>query len=426
MTPKTSIQKKAAELSATLPPLTQVQKTWAEKHCFEHLGRWTRTGEITCLECAHVWQSHAQASELLDGVTCPHCGTKLSVNFSRKQKYRDFKYLCVITVCGELQVVRFFYVIAQYKVGQKADYTFHEVVQRWIAPDGSTAVLALLRPPFCQSDTWCFGGCFEIRSDKELYDILPHFVYPRQKVIPEIRKRGFKGGYYDLTPFELFHAILTDNRAETLLKTRQTGLLFHFVRRGFHGIENYWPSIRICNRNGYIVKDGSMWCDYINTLVFFKKDIRSPKYVCPENLKKRHDKLEEKRLKQEDPEKYEWQKAQRRREEMQFRKLKGRFFGLLFSDDIVQICVLESIDEYRKEGKALHHCVGRSSYYLNADSLVLSARVNGKRAETVEVSLRTLKIIQCRGACNLDSLYHARIVRLVNKNIGQIAERLAA
>lgn len=426
MTPKTQIQKKAAALSATLPSLTPIQKSWAEKHCFVHLGQWSKTAEITCLECAHTWQSHAEASEVLDGVTCPHCSAKLTVGFSRKQKHRDFKYFCIVTACGGLQVIRFFYGIAQHRLGKKAEYSFYEVVQRWIAPDGTTAVLALLRPPFCQSDMWCFGGRFEIRPDKELYDILPHFVYPRQKVIPEIRKRGFKGGHYGLTPFELFHAILTDNRAETLLKTQQTALLFHFVRNGFTGIDNYWPSIRICNRNHYTVPDGSIWCDYIDLLVLFKKDIHSPKYVCPENLIKRHNKLEDRRKKEEDPEKYEWQKEQRRRDEKRFRELKGRFFGLTFSDDIINICVLESIGAYRDEGKALHHCVGKSSYYLSADSLILSARVNGKRAETIELSLKTLKIIQCRGACNFDSPYHTRILRLMNKNIGRISERLAA
>ena len=49
--------------------------------------------------------------------------------------------------------------------------------------------------------------------------------------------------------------------------------------------------------------------------------------------------------------------------------------------------VLESVQEYLEEGKALHHCVFTNEYYLKEQSLILSARIDGKRIETIEVSL---------------------------------------
>ncbi len=76
--------------------------------------------------------------------------------------------------------------------------------------------------------------------------------------------------------------------------------------------------------------------------------------------------------------------------------------------------------------KAFHkmHCV--SGYHSKVDSLILSACIDGKRIETIEVSLSQLKVIQSRGVCNRNTKYHNRIVHLVNQNIPLIEQRLSA
>ena len=88
--------------------------------------------------------------------------------------------------------------------------------------------------------------------------------------------------------------------------------------------------------------------------------------------------------------------------------------------------VLESIDEYYSEGKAQNICVFGSEYYKKADTLILSARIGGEIIETVEVDLRTLKVVQCHGKYNQDTEYHKRIIDLVNKNANLIRERMKA
>lgn len=72
----------------------------------------------------------------------------------------------------------------------------------------------------------------------------------------------------------------------------------------------------------------------------------------------------------------------------------------------------------------MHHCVG--TYYKRADSLILSATIDGKRIETIEVSLKTLQVIQSRGVCNANTEYHDRIINLVNNNINLIRQRMKA
>ena len=78
------------------------------------------------------------------------------------------------------------------------------------------------------------------------------------------------------------------------------------------------------------------------------------------------------------------------------------------------------------EGAELHHCLFSNEYYLKENSLILSATIEGKRIETIEVSLDTLQVIQSRGVCNQNSPYHEQIVNLVNAKHQLIRQRMKA
>jgi hypothetical protein len=92
----------------------------------------------------------------------------------------------------------------------------------------------------------------------------------------------------------------------------------------------------------------------------------------------------------------------------------------IHDDEGLHITALPTVESFYKEGAAMHHCVGAMEYFKKENSLILSARVNGKRAETIELSLKTYEIIQSRGKCNQDSQYHQRILDLMKKNMKQI------
>ena len=167
-----------------------------------------------------------------------------------------------------------------------------------------------------------------------------------------------------------------------------------------------------------------MWRDTIDLLRHFGKDTNSPKYVCPTDLKAEHDKLVIKRNRQRERERTEEQRRKAVEDEKNYLKDKGMFFGLMFSDNLILIKVIESVEEMEAEGKAMHHCVG--GYHRRKDSLILSATIDGKRIETIEVSLTTLKVVQSRGVCNSNTEYHNRIIRLVEDNVGLIQQRMNA
>ncbi len=189
-------------------------------------------------------------------------------------------------------------------------------------------------------------------------------------------------------------------------------------------LHEYWNSIKICNRNGYHIADASMWCDLLRLLRHFGKDTHCPKYVCPTDLKKAHDRLVRKREEQIERERAEQRREQLVKDEMNYLKSKGKFFGLVFTDSQILVKVIESVAEMQLEGKLMHHCVG--DYHNRENSLIFSATIDGEHIETVEVSLTTFKVVQSRGLCNRYSKYHDRIINLVESNSEIIRKRMCA
>lgn len=427
MKPRTKIQKEVMHLSKRLPKITEVQRQYAFHHSFEHIGRRSAKGIITCGECGHQWQGNGALADALCGCTCPHCGMELKVHTTRKRVFKENEYFSIITACKGYQVIRFFFAKAYYKIGQVAEYSIYEVAQRWIAPNGKFETIAKLRGiSFIYYDLWQEYSPMEIRRNHHVYDIAPACTYPRVRIIPELKRNGFKGEFHNLQPFELFCELLKNNQAETLIKAGQYSLLSYFIRYSSKSIATYWNAIRIATRSKYIVEDAGIWCDYIDLLRYFNKDTNNPKYICPADLKTEHDRLVQKKTERLERERIEQQKHKALENERKFQELKAKFFGISFTDGTIQVRVLESVAEFLEEGTAMHHCVFTNTYYLKPDSLILSACIDGKRIETIEVSLKTLKVLQSRGVCNKNTEYHDRIIELVNKNKRLIRKRMAA
>jgi len=424
MKPKNKFQKRIVELSGKLPPITEVQKQWAYQNCIEHIGRRTGKGVITCLGCGHSWKGNSELSDNLLGWDCPECNVKLNVKTTRKRVFRQEQYLCIVTAREDLQVLRFFVIEAFFNAGQKANYYANEVIQQWIAPNGKYVTISKLKPYNFHTYTWKYSSKLEIRPEKTWHNILPTCIYPTKKLIPEMKRSGYRGIFYGLTPFDLFHTLLSDSRAETLIKAGETKLLSFFTDNGFNKINNYWQSIKICIRNGYPVSDVSIWCDYINLLRFFGKDLHNAKYVCPADLKAEHDHYVKKKKKFLERQKAEEARKKALEDETRYKGMKSKFFGIQFTDGLIHVRVLESVEAIRQEGEVLHHCVFTNEYHLKPDTLILSASIDNRRIETVELSLTRFKVLQCRGVCNQNSEYHERIIQLVEKNTSLIKRRL--
>jgi len=85
------------------------------------------------------------------------------------------------------------------------------------------------------------------------------------------------------------------------------------------------------------------------------KDIRSAHYVCPTDLRATHDKLVQKKNEQAERKRRAEEMERTAKYEAEFKAMKGKYFGLLFTDGLIDVRVLESVKEHRQEGSHMHH-----------------------------------------------------------------------
>ena len=393
---------------------------WAFRECIDHYAYRLPKGRTTCMDYGHGWLM----AEPSDSCTCPKCGARLKVRQTFERKLPQKQYFTVLTTSGEYQVLRMFLLVVEMEKGCKAKPYALEIGQYWWNVQGRMAVVGIQRVLGRYIDTFSFGSPLAVRNDNDAYRHIAYSpIYPKFKVLDVLRRNGFDGDFHDIVPTKLIPALLSDSRAETLMKAGQYPMLHHYLTSRFD-MERYWAAVKICIRNGYTISDGSMWRDTIDLLRHFGRDTNSPKYVCPTDLGAEHDKLVGKRNRQRERERSEEERRKMIEDEKNYLKDKGMFFGLVFSDSLVCVKVIESVEEMILEGKAMHHCVG--GYHNKADSLIFSATIDGKRIETVEVSLKTLQVVQSRGVCNSNTEYHDRIVNLVNNNVNLIRQRMNA
>lgn len=430
MKPRTKLQKQVAELSSKLPAITEKQRQWAIDNCFERKG-YLRKNTVWCTECGNTWLAgESELATQLLGVECPHCHSSLKVSRSQKRKDEVKEYYTIVTTCNGFQVLRHYIAMKSCKVGFAARYDVDEAVQNWITPDGSDEIMArMTRQSIFYIDLWDWSspltnkGSIENVHVSDKYNVFANHIYPVRRIIPELRRNGFKGHFHSVCPLSLFKHLLRDSRTETLIKARQYALLGYSIS---HSLRELWPSIRICIRNKYIIKDASMWRDYLGFLNYFGMDTHNAKYVCPENLKGAHDLWMKKKNKVEAKRKEEERRKEAAVADAEYKKLKSKFFDICISDGVIAIGVLKSVQEFLEEGESMHHCVFSGGYYEKKDSLVLSAHIGDKRIETIELSLKTLEIIQSRGICNKNTEYHDRIIGLVKQNIHLIRQKMAS
>ena len=422
MKARNKFEKAVLEQSIHLCPITKTQSKWAFRECIDHFAYRLPKGRTTCMDCGHSWVMNKHR----ETCTCPHCRAKLQVKETFQRKLQQKQYFTILTTCGEFQVLRMFLLVTEMEKGCKAEHYVLEIGQYWWNAQGRKALVAIQRVLGHYVDTFSYYSPMAIRNDNEAYHHIAYSpIYPKFKVTDILRRNGFKDNFYGIVPTQLIPALLTDSRVETLLKAGRTDHLRYFLGNN-RTFEELWQSYKIAVRKGYDITDISLWSDYVDTLRRLGKDIHNPKYLCPADLKGEHDRRHEELLRVREREEIEQKQQKAIEEEKRFKELKSKFFGICFTDGTIQVHVLESVQEHLEEGVSMHHCVFSNAYYLKEDSLILSATIEGKRIETIEVSLRTLEVVQSRGVCNKNTEYHEQIVNLVNANRGLISRRMKA
>ncbi|TPG44153.1 PcfJ domain-containing protein [Flavobacterium pectinovorum] len=428
MTPKTISEKEISHLSTTLKPISAQMNSWAEKSIFLKWGVLSR-GKFHCLECTHSWKPESQSKPCEKYIKCTACQGRLKMQGCNQVHFREIEYCAVLDVCAGYQVVRIICSHKHMKKNTAPTYFHKEVMQHWINPKGEVRTMSLSTNVFSNVyDAWQYYSPLEIRpkdfQNSPKYRINPYKVFPQLKVLPVLKRNGFKTGFYNITPQILFTSLLKDSITETLLKSSQTSLLSYYLISHEQHIRENWQAVKTCLKYRYKIEDFRIWEDYIALLRWFKKDLSSVSLICPENLHEVHDKLVAKKRELQRKKYLLKMRAEIQQAQVLYTLEKKQFFGLRFSEGDITISVLENVSEFIEEGDTLKHCVFTNEYYKKKDSLLLSARIDNKPVETIEVSLSNMEVVQCRGIKNNKSKHHKVILNLMNRNLYQIYSRL--
>ena len=423
MKPRNKKQERILALSGQLRPLSKAQMQWALNYTINHFAYRLKNGKAVCLKCGHEWN----ASE---GVCrCPHCGISLEVKTTKERVRKDKSYFNIITAKGGYQVIRMFLMSVELRKGMVAEPSFQEIGQYWLDENGNATVVGLKRTIGWYVDSFDYCSKLELRRDNDAFQfIADQWVYPRIKVTDTIKRNGFDGHTYDINPLTLFKELLTNPKAETLMKSGDVEMLRYLCHSPFNAdeIDFYWKSIKVAKRAGFEFEDAQMWMDYIKMLERMGKDLHSPVLVAPQDLQTAHDlysaKVERQRIKAQ----REKDRKKAEADEAKFEELKGRYIGLVMTDGEIVIHTLNSVAEYYDEGSRQHICVASARYYLKENSLVFTAKIKGQTIATIEISLSDYSIIQCRAFANKVCKYQDRIAKIIRDNTKIIAERKRA
>jgi PcfJ-like protein len=422
MQPKTKAQIAVNALFLKAPGITPAVEKWAARNCLTHEAVKLKSGKVTCLDCGHNWQDNLAAWKLnISGDNyCPSCGIKLQkIKETRSKVFGDGAYFNVITTFSGYQIVRIYRIRGSYKVGRPVDIVIHRVGEIWMDEKGKYFPFGYYAGGTYYADQW--QGKYELRNKTAVgsYNFGTYRIYPKINVLPEIKQRGFAKAFHKVKPFSFFHALLVDEKSETLLKAGQYSLFQYRIDRSTQDMfsTRFWPSIKICIRNNYTVKDAGLWCDYLDLLIFFNKDLRNAKFVCPDNLKAEHDKYVVKKRAADKKQELHERHQRMEKEQRDYEKAKAAFFGLVFTDGAITVKIIDTVQGFLEEGDTHKHCVYTNAYYKKPESLVFTAQLDGKPLETVEVSLKQMKVVHARGTGNKATPYHSDIIALVNKNM---------
>lgn len=439
MKPRNKRERQLVELSKKLPPLTQQQRDYPKEHIHKKLGYYWKKGLVWCQCCGHEYPVDIPSLAVsldVGGEVCPHCGNEIHLEHAgtTRNKYFEGVLYMVVTTFKGWQVLRCFNADRLNVRGNETAYSVREIFQVWIGEDGRETILkkSYTRSPF--SLNWDYnsefsigehnGHCTGYYQAQDLFDVEGFFTYPRMSVLPVLRRNGWRNSLAWLNRVnvaDLMEALLNNNDIETLAKTGQSDILRHWMREGWYKRKNKdkgrMYAVNICNRNRYIVRDAGLWYDMLDALDTLGLDTHSPHYICPDNLERAHDVFVRRAERLVAKMEYEKKRKELAVNEPKFQQMKGCYFGICFGNENVTVTVLSSLLQYIEEGKAMHHCVDSNGYWKKKESLILSARDKAnRRLATVELSLNTFKVLQCRAECNKVPDQFDEIVQLVESH----------
>ena len=434
MKARTKAQREVVELTATLPAFDERDLRDARRG-YAYIYAGAKTAWCSC--CGHVWESDLW-ERYKEHDTCPYCGARGKVVKSAGKRVSDEKYyVTFVRVVKGWQVIRTAICRRIVEKGDVANvfFSINEVFQRWMRPETIDVIVGRgVHGLGYYCDVWNHDSAWTIRQDHYRFE-LEGDVCGRVELHPIVRRNGVKAIRREMGVMDLLGGVMRDEKVEILAKGKQWDMLKHLLSPSKSSdVRRWWQEIRVAMRNGYHIKDATLWLDMVELLHQCGKDTRNPHYICPKDLYSAHDAamiMNARRL-----DRIAAEKAAKEKDKIVAKILKddellrqyiervSRWLNVSIKGKGIEIRPLQNILEFYEEGEAMHHCVFSNKYYKKEGILILTARKAGVRLETIELDTEKWRVIQCRGRFNKESAHHKTILSVMEKNMNKIKKAI--
>lgn len=449
MKPKTKNEIWALREQARLPELPQRTLDWAKRTLMRHDGYTWLAGAyskkrrvVWCQNCGRVEYLPVDKEINESAYTCRECGSVL-VLMNAGGEHPKERTCCrgfiVARVHKGWQVFEGVLLERTVRIRERPEYALERRYAIWINSKGKEVITTTAYSRsynyfrWKPEDGWTIGRHNGIASEyyvyEDLFDLSGMKTAPGGIYLPELRRRGWRPGMKGISSLsieDVCRTLLRSSVAETLLKAGQYALFKALVLEGKgNRVEKFWPSVKIALRHGMKYRtndDICLWLDYLSGLEEEHRDMRSPKWLLPDDLNRAHRAQIERKHAAYERERRLAQLKEGQKFDEELRKRIGIVAGFVLIDGDLEISPLKTVNDFYIEGQTLNHCVFSMGYYKRKGSLILGAKVKGERTETIEVDLREFSVAQCRGKNNMDSPYHKRIMSLMSCNLGRLKD----
>jgi len=338
-----------------------------------------------------------------------------------KKKGWVAEYFAILDTCEEYQVVRW---LLNKRNGRQAKA--EEVMQMWIDTEH---VYYFTKSRQCLGnyyiDSWCLDTPLQFRGHYDNQTWISRdlrqlsFTHVRIHKLQPCFKYGGLEKCHLLSEAPYYILKYLANPHFCTIKQNHIGVA-GFCKRNWNKLETIFTAFKITLRNKYMISDANLWCDYILLLQKNGLDLHNRAFVCPDDIQHAHNwvmALEQARIERQNA---EVMKAEQKR----FLAHHKDFLGIAFGSGKLSLHSLDSVAAYISEGHIMNHCVGHlCKYYEKPDSLILTCDYEGKKIATIEVSIRSLNIVQIQGKNNDRPPHYKEIKQLVEDNLYLVTER---
>lgn len=420
MKAKTKIDKDIVSLSHKLKPLTLKELKYLKVNLADRLYMISRN-RIYCSYCGHK-DIEDRYKKQEDNLICPVCRSSL-----KRAKYlreHDGFFVSRTLLLDKYQVVQNFEITEIHKKGLPVKLYWQTLNAFFILPNGKWSMISKLISRYNLNAN--HASLLEPRKKNTKLVYVRHFTSHvfNKGIHPLLKRNGLDIEKFNAnTKLKAFNRLcidlFTDNNVEYLLKVEQWEILHNYLMEDH--IKGYLPEIKIVIRHNYTITDIKMWCDYIDLLEYFNKDLHSPYYLCPANLKEVHDRYVIKKRKEERAKDLAEQNAKIETYNSMYIERLGKLLSLKFENQKVVIEPFKNVYQFRDLGERLKLCIYENQYF-NKNNILLFTAIDKKeqKTEVLAVNLEHISLSEIRGYDNEDSVLKPAAVRLIAKHKKEI------